>query len=140
MNIFETATRKKFRFDSAKGELTAEQLWDLPLVATSTSGAVKADLDSVARSINTELRSVTEESFVAIKAGTKQDTLEAKLEVVKHIIAVKLKEREDAKNASELAVRKNKLIEALASKEDEEMSKMSKDDIIKQLQQLGVRT
>lgn len=31
MNMFEFATRSKLRFTSARGELTAEQLWDVPL-------------------------------------------------------------------------------------------------------------
>ena len=31
MNIFEYAARSKIRFQSTKGELTVEQLWDVPL-------------------------------------------------------------------------------------------------------------
>ena len=33
MNLFEKATRKAFRFPTGKGELTIEQLWQLPLLA-----------------------------------------------------------------------------------------------------------
>ena len=33
MNLFEKATRKAFRFPTVKGEITVEQLWQLPLLA-----------------------------------------------------------------------------------------------------------
>ncbi|WP_353645708.1 hypothetical protein [Mesorhizobium sp. WSM2239] len=127
MNIFELASRKKFRFPSAKGDLTVEQLWDLPLLGNSTN------LDTVARGINTELKGVTEETFVAVKPDPRKPDLEAKLEIVKHIIAVKVKTSEDAKSAAERAVKRSKLIDALASKEDQALQNMSKEDILKQL-------
>ena len=34
MNIFEYATRAKLRFASSRGDLTVEQLWDVPLRST----------------------------------------------------------------------------------------------------------
>ncbi|BCH33181.1 hypothetical protein MesoLjLc_51110 [Mesorhizobium sp. L-8-10] len=130
MNIFELASRKKFRFQSGKGELTSEQLWDLPLTGGS------ANLDTIARAVNTELKGVTEESFVVVKPDPRKPELEAKLEIVKHIIAVKVKAAEDAKSASERADKRRKLVEALASKEDQALANMSKEDILKQLAEL----
>jgi len=47
MNIFERAARAKVRFSSAVGELTTEQLFDLPLTATGN----RLSLDAVARDI-----------------------------------------------------------------------------------------
>jgi hypothetical protein len=32
MDLFETATRRNYRFPSAKGTLTVQQLWQLPLI------------------------------------------------------------------------------------------------------------
>ena len=46
-NLFLQATREKFRFESSKGDLSVEQLWDLPL--TSRTGF---DLDTVAKAVN----------------------------------------------------------------------------------------
>lgn len=69
MNIFELATRQKLRFASAKGDLTTEQLWDLPLLISSPTRDVKVDLDTLARSINHELKAQAEESFVSTKAN-----------------------------------------------------------------------
>ena len=82
MTIFEKATREKFRYPSAKGLLTTEQLWELPLTAKSGFS-----LDDVAKAVNAELKAVDTESFVATEANPAKATLETKLEVVKHVIA-----------------------------------------------------
>ena len=58
-NLFMQATREKFRFESSKGDLSVEQLWDLPL--TSRTGF---DLDTVAKAVNADLKASNEESFV----------------------------------------------------------------------------
>jgi hypothetical protein len=136
MNLFEIASRKKLRFPSVKGDLTAEQLWDLPLTITSATRDVKADLDTIARSVNAELKSVTEETFVAVKPDPRKPDLETKLEILKHIIAFKVKVSEDAKASAERAEKRRKLVEALASKEDQALATMSKEDILKQLAEL----
>lgn len=133
-SIFETASRKKFRFASAKGDLTAEQLWDLPLIITSPTRDVKADLNSVAQTIATELKAAGEGSFVAVSPNPKVGELETKLELVKHVIAVKQAEIAAAAKRSEKAEERRKLVEALASKENEEINKLSKDDILKRLE------
>ncbi|MFW9602789.1 MAG: hypothetical protein ACMV1B_10780, partial [Prevotella sp.] len=59
MNLFEIATREKFRFASIKGELSVEQLWDVSL--TSKTGF---DLDTIARTVNQESKETDTESFV----------------------------------------------------------------------------
>lgn len=137
MDIFELAARRKFRFPSAKGELTVEQLWDLPLIAGSPiTRDVKVDLDTVARGINVELKGVTEESFVNVNPDPRKGELTAKLEIIKHIIAVKQKEAADAKAAVERAEKRRKLVDAIASKDDEALSKASKEDLLKQLEEM----
>lgn len=136
MNMFETASRKKYRFPSVKGDLTIEQLWDLPLIINTPTRDVKADLDTIARTINTELKSVTEETFVAVKPDPRKPDLETKLELVKYIIGIKIKAQEDARAASERASKRAKLVDALASKEDQALASMSKEDILKQLEAL----
>ncbi len=111
-NIFETASRAKVRFETTRGLITTEDLWDLPL----TAGMV--NLDNVAKAVNKRLRE-TEESFVVT---TKKDKLlELKLDVVKHVIAVKLEEVEDAKEAAKRAEKKEILSEAIAIKEVSEL-------------------
>ncbi|PZR92020.1 MAG: hypothetical protein DI537_14435 [Stutzerimonas stutzeri] len=131
MSIFEQASRKKFRFPSSKGELTTEQLWDLPLISKNPF-----NLDGVAQTIAFDLDAVTTRSFVQTKPDPRKADLTAKLEVVKHIIGVKLKEQEEAANKAATAEKRRKLVEALAAKDEEAITKLSREDILKQLAEL----
>lgn len=131
MNIFEQATRNKIRFPSDVGTLNLEQLWDLNL--TVRGGA---DLDKVAQKINEELKTVTESSFVATtntaKAKTKAE-LTLKLDIVKHIIDVKIAEADEAKAKKTNAERRRVLLDALANKKTETVAAMSEEDLLKEL-------
>lgn len=137
-NIFEIASRKKFRFPSVVGELTVEQLWDLPLTATTRAPATayRNDLDSVAKAVNAELKSVTEESFVNVRPHPAKADLEIKLDIVKHVIAVKMDERAKADAAADRAEKRRKLAEALANKQDESLRNMSEEEIRAKLAEL----
>lgn len=130
-NLFEVATRRKYRFASNKGELTTEQLWELPLKAQNGF-----DLDSVARAIFKELKAADEESFVEVSKDTGQDILEQKLELVKHIIAVKQDEQKKAANRAAMAAERKRLLEVLAQREDEELKGLSKEEAEKRLNDL----
>lgn len=134
MNIFEKASRLRIRFTSARGELTVEQLWSLPLTAARPD---HIDLDDVAKQCARELRDVTEESFVATKVNPRKPELELKLEVVKHIIAVKQKEAEDARDAAKKRERRQELLEILAAKESDEMRGMSKEELLAELEKVS---
>lgn len=136
MDIFETASRKKLRFASVKGELTTEQLWDLPLLVSGTMRGTGADLDTVAREVNSALKAVTEESFVAVQVNPRKAELTLKLDILKHVISVKLAEQEARKASAAKAEKRAKLLEALAAKEDAELGAKSKDDILKELAEL----
>ena len=131
MNIFEQATRQALRFSSNRGELSTEQLWDLPL--TSRQGF---DLDSVAKEVNQRLKSVTEESFVVKTTNPEKDSLELKLEVLKHIIAAKQSEADARRNAAERAAERQKLYDILAEKQDSALKDLSVEDIQKRLAEL----
>lgn len=125
MNIFERAAREKLRFESPIGDLTAEQLWDLPL----TSKSERPNLDSMARGVFAELKSLEEGSFVDIKPDPRKTAMELRLEILKHVIASSLEAKAAAEKASENAERKRKLLAALASKEEAELTGMSKEEI-----------
>lgn len=125
-NLFETATREKYRFVSTKGALTTEQLWDLKL----------EDLDGVARTINNELKSMSEESFISTRSNPSKKHSENKLDLVKHVIGVK--QAEDAVRASEAERRRQKarLAEALANKQDQKLANMTEEQIRAELDKL----
>jgi hypothetical protein len=135
MNLFETAARKKYRFTCEKGSLTAEQLWDLTLLPKYKDSTVC--LDNVAKTIGAQIRSISEESYVNIKPHPELTDLTNKLDLVKHIISVKMAEAEARAVAKARAEERSKLIDALDHKENQELMNMSKDDIIKRLNDLG---
>lgn len=126
MNIFERASRAKLRFASTVGELTTEQLWDLPLTAKN---AGNVDLDKIARGIHRELKSLEEGSFVELKPDPRKTELELQLEIVKHVIEAKIEAKKRVEKAAENAERKRKLLGALAHKEEQELSGMTKAEI-----------
>jgi len=130
-NLFLQATREKFRFESPKGDLSVEQLWDLPL--TSRTGF---DLDTVAKTVNADLKASNEESFVNVNNNPAVSRLQAKLEVVKAIIEVKLAQAEATKKRAEKAAERQRLMEVLHSKKDQELQGLSVEEIERRLSQL----
>ena len=127
-NLFLQATREKFRFESSKGDLSVEQLWDLPL--TSRTGF---DLDTVAKAVNADLKASNEESFVNVNNNPAVSRLQAKLEVVKAIIEVKLAQAEATKKRAEKAAERQRLMEVLHSKKDQELQGLSVEEIERRL-------
>ena len=132
MNIFEQATRRAIRFESAKGDLSVEQLWDLPLQSRN-----QFDLDTVAKTVNRQLNAVTEESFVSVRENPAKETLSLKLEIVKHIISVRLQEAEEARNRANKASEKEKLLRLLDEKQNEALRALTPEEIQERLKALA---
>lgn len=132
MNIFEQASRNKLRFQSDRGEVTTEQLWDIPLSSRNTF-----NLDAIARKVSKELKEIEEISFVVTKPDPRKTQLELQLEILKYIIAYKISKKEAAEKAAETIEKKNKILAALAEVEQKELVNSSKEDLLKQLQELN---
>lgn len=130
--MFEYATRNKLRFGSQVGDLSLEDLWDLPLTDSRRS----ATLDNIAKEINKDLKEETEESFVVKSTNRRKKTLEVKLDIVKHIIGVKMAEADAARQRTENKKERERLLEILAQKEAESLKSQSVDDIRKRLAEL----
>lgn len=128
INIFQYATRNKLRFASAKGELTVEQLWDVPL--RSSDGF---NLDAIARTANKTFKDATEESFVTTTRTPAHTRLEMTLEVVKNVIATRLAEEDAAKRRAENKKEKEKLLEILAEKQAGKLSELSEKELQKRI-------
>lgn len=123
-DIFEFATRNKLRFNSPRGLLSLEQLWDVPL--SSRDGF---DLDNIAKEANRALRALTEESFVSTERTPAHDKAETILELVKHVIAVKLAEEATAKKRATNRAEKARLLEILAEKQAGALSALTEKEI-----------
>lgn len=127
-NIFEAAARKKLRFPSNKGELTAEQLFDLPL---ESKGGF--DLDTVARTIDTNLKAASEGSFVSTKTSPERTDHALRLEIVKFVIADRLAENERKRMSADKAALRARLQDALARKQDAALENLSAEELAAQL-------
>lgn len=125
--MFENATRLKYRFDTVKGQISVEDLWDLPLTARTNF-----DLDTVAKNLAKEIRESSEESFVKVTT-TKSAVLEDKLKIVKHIISVKLAEA-DARETAKAKESQREIIKGIiAEKQLGELRDKSIEELAKLL-------
>lgn len=132
VNIFERATRERFRFNSPKGPLSVEELWELPL--TSKTG--QANLDDIAIGLNSEIEKGTKVSFVK-KGNVADQNLELarrKLDIVTAIIEVKLSEADKAKRAKTIRERNQRIMELIAKKDAEIDEGKSREELLAMLQ------
>lgn len=123
--IFEFATRNKVRFPF-KGMISVEDLWDLSLT----------NLDSIYKTLNKQVKQSEEESLLSTKASVDTE-LEVQIAIVKHIVSVKLTEKEAAEKASAKKAQKQKIMSIIATKENEALQNSSIDDLKKMLDELG---
>ena len=128
INIFEFASRNKLRFVSTRGELTLEQVWDVPLRSRDDF-----NLNTVAKAASKALKDATEESFVETSKTAAHVRLETALEVVKHVIDTRLSEETAAKKRADNKVEKEKLLAILAEKQDGKLSAMSEAELKKRI-------
>jgi hypothetical protein len=127
-NVFSYATRNKLRFTSVRGELTVEQLWDVPLRSKDDF-----NLNIIAKGANEELKAANEENFVETTKTPSHMRFELTLEIVKHIIEVKLGEEEKAKKRAENKKEKEQLLAALVEKQAGKLSEMSEQQLRKRI-------
>jgi hypothetical protein len=134
-DIYKIAAQSKLRFPAKIGGsgYMVEDLFELPL--QSRNGH---DLDTVAKTINNEIKTITEGSFVApVAANPRKTQLEVSLEIV--IDVIKTKQAENAAQLAKLdnATKRKKILDIINAKQDEALSASSLDDLKKQLAELG---
>lgn len=121
MNVFEYATRRKVRFPF-KGQISIEDLWDLSL----------ENLDSIYKTLKSQVKAEQGESLLR-KASPNDELLEAQIEVVTHIVNVKLAEREARQKDRERRERNARIKEIIAQKQDADLQSKSVEELEKML-------
>ena len=129
MEIYKKASKKKLRFNTNRGVLSVEMLWDLPkeeireLVIKAREAAKK----SSGQVSDAEL------SFLdAPKAKATDDEL--RFEILKDIYLTKKNADEKALKKAEIKANNKKVLELIARKQDEALEKKSIKELEKMLE------
>jgi hypothetical protein len=120
--MFEIATKKKFRFPF-RGMISTEDLWDISLT----------DLDSIYKTLNSQKKAKADEESL-LSAKTNEDIeLNLKIDIVKHIVSIKLEEKAAKESERAKRLQKQKIMSILAEKEDEALHGKSIEELQKML-------
>ncbi len=122
MSNFKQATREKVRFQTSKGSLSVEQLWDLSL----------QDLDNLAVSLQESYEKSKGKSFLD-KRTTKDKGLKLQFDVVLEVLNDKVSESEAAKDAAEIKAHNQKIIDAIGKAKENELAGKSVKELEKML-------
>lgn len=123
--MFEKASRLKLRFETSKGFLSTEDLWDLNLIS----------LDNIYRVVNKKIKDMQEDSLLAIRTKD-EDELRLKIEIISHIVKVK---QEEATAFKQRQVRRAELELLKSLKEEKQVAAlkdMSLEDLDKRIEEL----
>lgn len=122
--MFEVAVRTKMRFPF-RGIISVEDVWDLNV----------KDLDSIFKTLNSQLKQVKEESL--LETRTKEDQeLDMKIEIIKYIVKVKLEEENIRLKAKEQKEKKQKIMEILSTKQDQDLQNKTVEELTNMLNEL----
>ena len=130
MSIYKKASRKRLRFNTNRGLLPIEQLWDLPkeeireLVIKAREAAKKSSGE-----IND-----SELSFLDSPANTKATDDELRFEILKDIYLTKKSAEEKAQKRAEIKEKNKKILDLIARKQDEALEKKSISQLEKMLE------
>mgnify|MGYP001564962648 CR=1 FL=1 len=123
--MFEKAAKCKLRFQSNKGVLSTEDLFDLSLTS----------LDLIAKNVNRQLKAEAEESFIEKKSDSSSE-MELRLDILKHVIAYKMDVAEANKKRAETIAKKSQIEDILLRKKSEKLENMSEEELVAMSAQL----
>lgn len=115
---FETATRRKLRFQTTKGNLSIEDLWDVPLTV----------LDEAYKGLSRQIREAEDDSLLSKKdSGVEEASL--KRDLVKHVVQVRQAEAEAKTARAARRQQAARVRELIAQKQDEALAGKSTDEL-----------
>ena len=123
-NIFELASRMKTRF-AYKGMLSVEDLWDLTV----------QELDRIFKALNAKLKVCKEESLLGVKSSENTE-LDLQIAIVRYIVEVKLAEDAVRKSEVEKAAKRQKILAILSEKQDGALASKTEEELTRMLENL----
>lgn len=125
-NIFEIATRQRYRFATSRGLVTTEDLWDLSLEV----------LDGIAQELDKKIKQSADTKSFIRKTKAADEVAANMLEVIVSIIGTKMAEAEARAKATERKVKRQKILGLMAEKQDKVLSAKSLSSLQKELDAL----
>lgn len=126
-DLFIKASRKAYRFPSTRGALATEDLWGMPLTAKNGFS-----LDAVAIALDTIIRTQSQ-SFVNAAPTATLAELQAKLEVVQYIIAIRIEEANAATLRAAKTAERRKLLDALEARDNADLVSATREELLAKL-------
>lgn len=123
-NIFEKITRKGLTFSTVKGNISVQELWQLPL-----KGRNGFDLDTISRDLLSKVKSSSEESLVETVNSVDSDD-ELRLEVLKVVVNTLKLEQEARVNEEQARTHNRKLDQLIARKQEQELEGKSVEELL----------
>jgi hypothetical protein len=123
-NIYKQALRQNIRFEF-KGLRSTEELWNLSV----------EQLDSIFQILNAQRKTKSEESLLSTQNAETAE-LDLKLEIIRDIVATLLQEKAEREEAANTAVRKQRILETIARKKDDELGYLSVGELEELAKQL----
>jgi len=128
MDNFKKASQLKLRFNTNKGSLSVEQLWDLTPTGLAT----------LVRSIKAELKSANLDDdlgFLSDTIPTKVDKEnQLRFEVAKDVYLTKKAEADELRAAKEKKEHNQKILELIQKKKESKLESMSEEELTSLLQ------
>ena len=122
--MYKQASQLKLRFQTNRGILSVEQLWDLS--QSDLSSAIKVVKKTLTKNDDNELSFLAESTIV-------DSENELRFNILKDVFLTKKKEVDDRRNAAEAKKFEQKIINLIAEREenemDDELNKMSIDEL-----------
>ncbi len=125
MNLFELASRQKFRFPF-RGDSTVEDLWDMSLEA----------LDSIFKQLNAQSKVSAEESLLTTRSKADEE-LSMKIDLIKYVVATKQQEAADRVNLRKRLAERQKLLGLKAEAEDAALRSKTPEELQAMIDALG---
>jgi len=114
MDIYKRASKKGLRVQTKAGSVSVEKLWTLPIDS----------LDELAVSLSEKLDNSSKKSFLEKKTTTQTED-KLKFDIVLDILETKVSDADRAARAAETKAKKQKLMELISRKKDEELGSKS---------------
>ena len=127
--MYKKAARLKLRFDTPKGALSVEQLFDLTM--TELSSLIKKT-----NAIVKKEKSAEDDDLAFLEGKDNVESLNSlRFEILKDIYLTKKQEREDAAIDLDKKQKRQRIAEIIQKKEDEALENLSIEELKKKLEE-----